>query len=142
MALAMRIIYQEMVAGLVDEIQDGEPAPSLGKLVAAVAPLLVSLLGAAILYSLATGVGIFQLVIPALFMATFWAVIAPAIVEKRGLPPLPPAGTCFARRVFGVILAVAVVVLGAEVGGLRRGGGSPYALFSGVASAFRQSSRW
>jgi hypothetical protein len=114
----MGVVYQGMVARLVGDIQAGRPAPSLGKLFGAIAPVLVPLVGSAILYGVATGVGIFLLVIPACFMATFWAVIAPAVVIEKKAPIVAFRRSRqlvrgFGRPVFGAILAVAVIVLGA-----------------------------
>jgi len=79
-------LYQGMVVNLVRDVQDGRRDSSVGELMNSVLPVLLPLIGAGLLAGLGIGLGFFLLVIPGLFLATIWAVIAPAIVvEGRGV---------------------------------------------------------
>lgn len=84
--LAVGILYQGMVVGLVHDVQDGRRDSSAGELMGSVVPVLGTLLGAGILAGLGIGLGILLLIVPGLFLLTIWAVIAPVIViERRGV---------------------------------------------------------
>jgi hypothetical protein len=121
---AIGVLYQGIVVNLVREAHDGRRVSSLGGLFGAVVPALGPLLAAAILYGIAIAAGIFLLVLPACFLATIWAVIAPAIViEKRGVIAAFRRSRelvrGFGRPVLGAILIVALIVL---IGGCIRNG--------------------
>ncbi len=78
-------LYQGMVVNLVRDVQDGRRDSSVGELMSSVVPVLAPLIGAGILAGIGIGIGFILLVVPGLFLATIWAVIAPAIVvERRG----------------------------------------------------------
>jgi hypothetical protein len=84
--LAVGTLYQGMVVGLVQDIQDGRRDSSVGDLVRSALPVLGALIGAGILSGLGILVGFLLLVVPGLYLLTIWAVIAPAIVvERRGV---------------------------------------------------------
>ncbi|MGN6664144.1 MAG: hypothetical protein ACTHK6_08090 [Solirubrobacterales bacterium] len=83
--LAVGTLYQGMVVGLVDDVQDGRRDSSVGELMRSALPVLGPLLGAGILAGFGIGAGFVLFVVPGLYLATIWAVIAPAIViERRG----------------------------------------------------------
>ncbi|MGN6215950.1 MAG: hypothetical protein ACTHN7_03200 [Solirubrobacterales bacterium] len=84
--LAVGTLYQGMVVGLVSDVQDGRRDSSVGELMRFALPVLGPLLGAGILAGIGIGFGFVLFVVPGLYLATIWAVIAPAIViERRGV---------------------------------------------------------
>jgi hypothetical protein len=84
--LAVGTLYQGMVVELVRDVQDGRRDSSVGDLFRSAMPVLGVLIAAGILAGLGIGIGFVLLVVPGLFLATIWAVIAPAIVvERRGV---------------------------------------------------------
>jgi hypothetical protein len=84
--LAVGTLYQGMVVELVRDVQDGRRDSSVGDLFRSALPVLGVLIAAGILAGLGIGIGFVLLVVPGLFLATIWAVIAPAIVvERRGV---------------------------------------------------------
>lgn len=85
-SLAIGTLYQGMVVGLVQDVQDGRRDSSVGDLMRFALPVLGPLLGAGILAGIGIGFGFVLLVVPGLYLATIWAVIAPVIViERRGI---------------------------------------------------------
>ncbi|HET9677849.1 MAG TPA: hypothetical protein VFP21_10140 [Solirubrobacterales bacterium] len=84
--LAVGTLYQGMVVTLVQDVQDGRHDSGVGDLMRSALPVLGALLGAGILAGLGVGAGFVLLIVPGLYLATIWAVIAPAIViERRGV---------------------------------------------------------
>jgi hypothetical protein len=84
--LAVGTLYQGMVVELVRDVQDGRRDSSVGDLFRSALPVLGVLIGAGILAGIGIGIGFLLLIVPGLFLATIWAVIAPAIViERRGV---------------------------------------------------------
>lgn len=109
-------LYQGMVVELVSDVQDGRRDSSVGDLVKAVTPVLVPLIVAGLLAGIGIGIGFLLLIVPGLFLATIWAVLAPSIVvERKG------AIEAFGRsrelvkghgwQVFGVIVSVFVIII-------------------------------
>jgi hypothetical protein len=82
-SIVVGILYQGMVVELVRDIQDGRRDSSVGDLMRSVAPVLGALLGAAILAGLGIVGGLILLIVPGLYLATIWSVIAPVIVVER-----------------------------------------------------------
>src|SRR5918994_1007748 len=79
-------LYQGMVVNLVRDVQDGRRDSSVGELMRSVLPVLGPLLGAGLLAGFGIALGLLLLIVPGLFLATIWVVIAPAIViERRGV---------------------------------------------------------
>jgi hypothetical protein len=85
-SLAVGTLYQGMVVELVQDVQDGRRDSSAGDLMRSALPVLGTLIAAGILAGFGIGAGFVLLVVPGLYLATIWAVIAPAIViERRGV---------------------------------------------------------
>jgi hypothetical protein len=76
-------LYQGTVVELVSDVQDGRRDSSVGDLLRSATPFILPLIGAGILAGLGIGIGLILLVVPGLFLATIWAVIAPVIVVER-----------------------------------------------------------
>jgi hypothetical protein len=113
-------LYQGTVVGLVRDIQDGQRDSSATDLVRSAMPVILPLIGAGLLAGIAIGVGLFFLLVPGLFLATIWAVIAPVIVvERSGVMGSFGRSRELVRGngwpVFGVIVVTFVIVF---VGGL------------------------
>jgi hypothetical protein len=75
--------FQAMVVEAARDILDGRRDHTLGTLLSSVAPVLGPLIVAGVLAGIAVGIGYALLVVPGLFLATIWAVIAPVIVIER-----------------------------------------------------------
>jgi hypothetical protein len=82
-SLAVGTLYQGMVVGLVNDVQDGRRDSSVGELMRSVLPVLWPLIGAGILAALGIAGGLILLIVPGLYLLTIWAVIAPVIVVER-----------------------------------------------------------
>lgn len=83
LSLAVATLYQGMVVGLVEDVQDGRRDSSVGDLMRSVAPVVLRLLGAGLLVGIGAGIGFVLLVAPGLYLITIWAVTAPVIVVER-----------------------------------------------------------
>ncbi|MEX1140924.1 MAG: hypothetical protein WEB79_01270 [Thermoleophilaceae bacterium] len=109
-------LYQGMVVELASDVQDGRRDSSVGDLVKAVAPVVLTLIGAGLLAGIGIGIGFLLLIVPGLFLATIWSVIAPSIVvERHGVLSAFGRSRELVRghgwRVFGVIVSIAVIIL-------------------------------
>jgi hypothetical protein len=112
--LVAQTLYQGMVVELTADVQDGRRDSSVGDLFRAVTGVVLPLIVAGLLAGIGIAIGIFLLIVPGLFLATIWAVIAPVIVLER--PGILPA---FGRsrhlvkgngwQVFGVIVIVFLI---------------------------------
>ena len=117
--LAISTLYQGMVVGLVEDVQDGRRDSSVGELMRSVIPVLGALIGAGILAGLGVAGGLILLVVPGLYLLTIWAVIAPVIVVERR-----PVFDAFGRSrqlvrgngwpVFGTVLIAFLITLAAS----------------------------
>ncbi|HKT83962.1 MAG TPA: hypothetical protein VJQ84_09030 [Solirubrobacterales bacterium] len=76
-------LYQGLVVSLVRDVQDGTRDASVGQLVEETWPVVLPLIGAAILAGIGITIGIFLFIVPGLILLTIWAVIAPVIVVER-----------------------------------------------------------
>ncbi len=82
-SLAVGVLYQGMVVGLVRDVQDGRRDSSVKDLMRSVLPVFWPLLGASFLTAIGIGGGLFLLIVPGIYLLTMWAVVAPAIVVER-----------------------------------------------------------
>jgi hypothetical protein len=108
--------FQGAVVEAVRDILDGRRDYELGSLFRSVTPVLGALIVAGILAGIAIAIGYFLLIVPGLFLATIWAVIAPVIVVER-----VGAMDSFSRSqnlvkgngwpVFGVIAILTVILI-------------------------------
>ncbi len=129
-SLVVSTLYAGMVVVLVDDVRDGRLDHSVGGLLGSVTPVLGALIVVSVLAGLGIGIGLILLIVPGLFLATIWAVVAPVTVLER-----PGILAAFSRsralvkgdgwQVFGVIvmfilifLAIGIVfgILGALLG--------------------------
>lgn len=112
---ALSILYQGMVVGLVQDVQDGRRDHSVGKLLRSVEPVFWPLVAVSILFGIGLAVGFILLIIPGLILLVIWSVVAPVTVLER-----PGVFAGFGRsrelvrgngwNVFGVIVFVFVIV--------------------------------
>ncbi len=114
--VAATTLYQGMVVELVSDVQDGRRDSSIDQLLKTVAPVVLPLIGAGILAGIGIGIGFLLLIVPGLFLATIWAVIAPSIViERTGVLGAFGRSRELVRghgwQVFGVIVAVFVILI-------------------------------
>jgi hypothetical protein len=72
------------VVNLVADIRaDGRRDLSAGEMMSMTTPVILPLIGAAILAGIGIGIGFILLIVPGLFLLTIWSVVAPAIVIER-----------------------------------------------------------
>lgn len=81
--LAVGILYQGTVVGLVREVRDGSRDSSTQDLLRSVFPVFWPLLGASLLTGIGIAGGLLLLIAPGLYLLTVWAVVAPVIVIER-----------------------------------------------------------
>lgn len=82
-SLAAGTLYQGMVVGLVEDVQDGGRSSSVADLMRSILPVFWPLLGASFLTALGIAGGLFLLIVPGVYLLAAWAVVAPAIVVER-----------------------------------------------------------
>lgn len=81
--IAVGILYQGTVVGLVRGIREGSRDFSARDLMRSVIPVFWPLLGASLLTGIGVAGGLFLLIVPGLYLLTVWAVAAPVIVIER-----------------------------------------------------------
>jgi len=81
--LTVGTLYQGMVVGLVNDLQDGRRDSSVPDLMRSVTPVFWRLIGAGFLAALGIVGGLVLLVVPGVYLLTMWAVIAPVVVIER-----------------------------------------------------------
>lgn len=81
--LILIFLYQGMVVNLVSDVQDGRRDSSVGDLFRAVGPVLLPLIAASILASIALAIGFLLLIVPFVILLTIWAVLVPVLVLER-----------------------------------------------------------
>ena len=106
---------QGALVALVQDVRDGRADRTVGETYAAVQPRLPALLVAGILAGIGIGIGFILLVIPGLFLLTFWSMLVPVIVIEG-----KSAGDSFGRSwdvvrgngwpVFGLILITFITI--------------------------------
>ena len=119
-SLVLAILYDGMVVQLVRDVQDGRRDSSVGELFSSVSPVLMPLIGVAILGGIGIGIGFVLCIVPGLFLLTFWSVVAPVTVIER-----PGVFSAFGRSwelvrgyawaVFGTIVLVFLLVVAASI---------------------------
>ena len=79
-------LYTGFVVTLVADVRDGRQDFSVGQMISSASEAIPRLIGNAILFGIAVGIGFILLIVPGLYLLTIWAVVAPAIViERRGV---------------------------------------------------------
>jgi uncharacterized protein YacL len=114
LATAATVLFQGVVASLVNDLQDGRRTLSIVDLLRSLVPVVIPLLGAGALAFIAIMIGTAFFVVPGLILLTIWAVIVPVIVlERAGAIKSFGRSQALIRghgdRVFGVILPVILV---------------------------------
>jgi hypothetical protein len=85
-SLVGHVLYTGYVVKVVQDVRDGRRDDTVGDLLSAAAPYIVTLILNGILFGIAVAIGLFLLIVPGLILITIWAVVAPAIVvENRGV---------------------------------------------------------
>lgn len=129
LSLVVTFLYQGMVVGLVQDVQDGRRDSSVGELIGSVTPVLLPLIGAGLITAIGIGLGAILLIVPGLYLLTIWAVTAPAVVvERRGVFDAigrsrqlvrgngwPVLGTILVAVLIGIAAAVVFVLIGESI---------------------------
>lgn len=113
LGLLLRTVYAGMLAALV--CRPGTP-DSAGELWNAVRPVLSSLVWLTLLVAVCTGIGIVALIVPALILATIWAVAIPVmVVHRTGVFESLSKSRELVRgngwRVFGFLVSIALITI-------------------------------
>ena len=82
-AFILSVFYGGMVVNLVRDVQDGRRDHSTGELFRSVTPVLLPLLGLAIVAGIGIAIGFVLIIIPGLILLTIWAVAAPVMVIEH-----------------------------------------------------------
>src|SRR3954454_15510708 len=116
----LSVFYGGMVVNLVRDVQDGRRDHSTGELFRSVTPVLLPLLGLAIVAGIAIAIGFVLLIIPGLILLTIWAVAAPVMVIEH-----PGVFTALGRSrdlvrgygwpVFGTIILAALIDIAVNI---------------------------
>ena len=109
--LIVSVFYQGMVVNLVRDVQDGRRDSSLGELFGSVGPVVLPLIGLAIVAGIGIAIGFVLLIVPGLILLTIWAVAAPVtVIEHPGVFAALGRSRDLVRghgwQVFGTILLV------------------------------------
>jgi Uncharacterised protein family (UPF0259) len=120
LTLVVTFLYQGMVVGLVQDLQDGRRDSSVRELVSSVVPVLMPLIGAGLVTAIGIVFGLVLLVVPGLYLLTIWAVTAPVVViERKGVFEALGRSRQLARgngwAVFGTILTAVLIGILATV---------------------------
>ena len=81
--IVVGVFYQGMVVNLVADVQDGRRDHSLGELFKSVGPVVLPLIGLAIIAGIAIAIGFVLIIIPGLILLTIWSVAAPVMVVEH-----------------------------------------------------------
>ncbi len=114
--LVLSTLYAGMVVRLVDDVRDGRLDQSPGELARSVGQVLLVLIAVSLLAGVGIAIGLVLLIVPGLFLATIWAVVAPVTVLER-----PGVLAAFGRshelvrgngwQVFGVIVLFILIFI-------------------------------
>lgn len=119
-SLAGHALYTGFVVKLVQDVRDGRRDDTVGDLFSAAAPAILPLIAFGILYAIGVGIGFVLLVVPGLFLLTFWSLGPPAIVVER-LGPIEAFGRSWRLvkgegwSVFATLLVVLLIVIGVGI---------------------------
>lgn len=129
LTLIVTFLYQGMVVGLVQDLQDGRRDSSVRELMGSVVPVLMPLIGAGLVTAIGIVFGFILLIVPGLYLLTIWAVTAPVIVvDRRGVFEAlgrsrqlvrgngwPVLGAVLVAALIGILLAVVLGLVAEEV---------------------------
>ena len=82
-AFVLSVFYGGMVVNLVRDVQDGRRDHSTGELFGSVTPVLLPLVGLAIVAGIGIAIGFVLIIIPGLILLTIWSVAAPVMVIEH-----------------------------------------------------------
>ena len=82
-AFILSVFYGGMVVNLVRDVQDGRRDHSTGDLFRSVTPVLLPLVGLAIVAGIGIAIGFVLLIVPGLILLTIWSVAAPVMVIEH-----------------------------------------------------------
>jgi Uncharacterised protein family (UPF0259) len=119
-AFILSVFYGGMVVNLVRDVQDGRRDHSTGELFRSVTPVLLPLLGLAIVAGIGIAIGFVLLIIPGLILLTIWAVAAPVmVIEHPGVFAALGRSRELVRGygwpVFGTIVLAALIDLAVNI---------------------------
>jgi hypothetical protein len=109
-------LYVGFVVKLVEDVRDGRRDSTMGDLFSAAAPSILPLIAFGILWAIGVGIGLVLIIIPGLFLITWWSVGAPAVVAE-GAGPIAAFGRSWrlvkgnAWSVFGSLLVTLIIVI-------------------------------
>jgi hypothetical protein len=79
----LSVFYGGMVVNLVRDVQDGRRDHSMGELFSSITPVLLPLVGLAIVAGIGIAIGFVLIIVPGLILLTIWAVAAPVMVIEH-----------------------------------------------------------
>ena len=113
-------LLQAALVKAVQDARDGRVDLSLGQTVSAVLPFVGSVAVASILASIGVAIGLVLIIVPGLFLLTFWSLIVPEIVIG-GSGALDAFGRSwrtvrgYAWNVFGTFILVFLILIAGEI---------------------------
>jgi hypothetical protein len=114
--MAGMALYTGFVVKVVQDGRDGRRANTVGDLISAAAPAILSLIVFGIIYAIGVAIGLALLIVPGLILITFWSLGAPAIVVER-VDPFGAFGRSWrlvrgdAWTVFGTLVVALLIVI-------------------------------
>jgi hypothetical protein len=119
-AFILSVFYGGMVVNLVRDVQDGRRDHGTGELFRAVTPVLLPLLGLAIVAGIGIAIGFVLIIVPGLILLTIWSVAAPVmVIEQPGVFAALGRSRDLVRGygwpVFGTIILAALIDLAVNI---------------------------
>lgn len=114
--IAGAAFYTGLMVRLVEDVRDGRRDHSVGTLMSAAAPAILSLAVFGILFGIGVGIGLVLIIVPGLILITFWCLGAPAIVVE-GAGPIEAFGRSWrlvrgnAWPTFGALLVMLLLII-------------------------------